>query len=319
MASKPVLLVTYKLSPRDLERIQAYSSKIEIRYEPHPAEAEKSLKEAVILFGHLDEEQFHLAKNLRWVHLAVAGVDRMLYPEFVRSDVILTNSKGIHKHQMTELLFGMMLTLTRKLRAFQKLQTCKTWDISPYRETELLAGRTIGILGLGSIGSEIAKVASGFGMRVIGLRRNPTIPAYHVNILIGMENLPLLLKESDHIVVVLPLTAETRNLITKREFDLMERAPYFYNLARGPIVNEQDLIQSIKEGKIKGAGLDVFQDEPLDPLSPLWEMENVIITPHVGGLVPHYMTEAVSLFLDNLQRYLDGIDLLNLVDKDRGY
>lgn len=319
MPSKPVLLVSYKLSASNLQLIRSVSDDAKVLYAEDPSEIEKLLPQATVLFGDLKSKHFPAAKYLKWVHLAFAGVDRILYPEFVESDIVLTSSKGLHRHQMTELLFGMMLCFTRSLSAYNKLQQSKKWDVSPYRESNLLNGKTIGILGMGMIGSEIAKVAKAFGMRVIGLRKNPSAHAEHVDLLLGMDELPRLLAESDHIVVVLPLTAETRNLITKREFDSMERKAYFYNLARGAIVNEADLVEALRHGKIKGAGLDVFAEEPLDVSSPLWEMENVMITPHVGGLVPHYMRGAVELFLENLRRYLNGEEMLNVVDKRRGY
>ncbi len=319
MSRKVPLLVTYKLSPANLGRIEAHSPDLKVYYSPENLHVEKHLPEAEIVFGHLEPAYLRLAPKLRWVHLAYAGAESMLYPELIESDIVLTTSRGIHKHQMTELLFGMMLTFTRKLRTFDKQKAQKVWDVSPFREMELLSGSTIGILGLGSIGSEIAKVAKGFGMRVMGLRNNPALPAQHVDVVLGPENLQHLLEESDHLVVVLPLTKKTRNLITRKEFDLMKQRPYFYNLARGAIVNEEDLIRALREGKIKGAGLDVFVEEPLPASSPLWEMENVIVTPHVGGFLPHYMTEAVTLFLENLQRYLEGKELLNVVIKERGY
>jgi len=319
MARKVPLLVTYKLSPANLERIEAHSPDLKVYYSPENLQVERHLPEAEIVFGRLEPAYLRLAPKLRWVHLAYAGAESMLYPEFIESDIVLTTSRGLHKHQMTELLFGMMLTFTRRLRTFDKQKAQKVWDVSPYREMELLSGSTIGILGLGSIGSEIAKVAKGFGMRVMGLRNNPALPAQDVDVVLGPENLQRLLEESDHIVVVLPLTKETRNLITRKEFDLMKRRPYFYNLARGAIVNEEELIRALREGKVKGAGLDVFVEEPLPASSPLWEMENVILTPHVGGFLPHYMTEAVTLFLENLQRYLEGKELLNVVIKERGY
>ncbi len=319
MPSKLVLLVAYKLSPSNLQRIKDLSSDIEVLYAEEPSQIQELLPKADVLFGPLNRELFQLTKNLRWVHLAYAGVDRILFPEFVISDITLTSSKGLHKHQITELLFGMMLTFTRRLTTLRKLQDGKKWDISPYREMELLDERTIGILGLGTIGSEIAKVAKAFGMRVIGLRKKPLVPPEHVDLLLGPDNLSQLLRESDHIVVALPLTAETRHLITKKEFDLMERQPYFYNLSRGAIINEIDLIEALGQKKIRGAGLDVFEEEPLDTTSALWAMENVIITPHIGGFVPHYMRVAVGMFLENLKRYLRGEELFNVVDKRRGY
>jgi D-2-hydroxyacid dehydrogenase (NADP+) len=319
MHSELLILVPYDLSSRNIQRIKDTSSSIQIVATADPEKIRAALPEASVFFGEPSREYMPLARKLRWVQSPYAGVENILFSAFVASDITLTCSKGLHVHQMTELLFGMMLTFARRLSAYGKLQERREWDTSPYRETQILAGKTVGILGLGKIGSEMAKVARGFGMKVIGLRRNSSIPVEHVDVLVGMEGLPRLLRESDHIVVILPLTVETRNLITMREFDMMELKPYFYNLARGAIVNTQDLIEALRKEKIKGAGLDVFDEEPLAPKSPLWEMESVIITPHVGGLVPHYFDGAIDLFIQNLRRFLSGEGLLNVVDKQRGY
>jgi D-2-hydroxyacid dehydrogenase (NADP+) len=319
MPSELLILVPYDLSPKNIKRIKGASSAIEVVATADPEKIRMTLPKATVVFGELKPEFMPIAGKLRWVHSPYAGVENVLFPEFVGSDITLTCSKGIHVHQMTELLFGMMLAFTRRLSSYSRLQERREWNTSPYRETQLLAGSTIGILGLGKIGSAMAKAAKGLGMTVIGLRRNSSIPVEHVDVLVGREELPRLLRESDHIVIILPLTAETRNLVTMSEFDMMELRPYVYNLARGPIVNTGDLVEALRAGKIKGAGLDVFDEEPLDERSPLWGMENVIITPHIGGLVPHYFDGAIDLFIQNLRRFLSGEEFLNVVDKHKGY
>jgi len=319
MPSDLIILVTHNLAPPDVQRIKAVSPSIEVIATDDQKKIASSLSEATVVFGQIKPDYLPLAKNLRWVHSPYAGVDDVLFPEFVASDIILTCSRGLHKHQMTEHLFGLMLAFTRRLLVYRSYQSEKKWDTSPYRETHLLANSTLGILGVGAIGTEMAKVAKGFGMHVIGLKKDPSVFVENVDVLLGPKDLLRLLQTSDHVVVVLPLTRETRNLITKKEFDLMERKPFFYNLARGAIVNTGDLIEALKRGKIKGAGLDVFEQEPLDKASPLWEMENVIITPHVGGLIPHYIREAIGSFLENLSRFVRGENLVNVVDKQRGY
>jgi phosphoglycerate dehydrogenase-like enzyme len=319
MPSELLILVPYNLSPKNIKRLKDASSAIEVVATGDPEKIRSTLPKATIFFGELKPEFMLLANKAKWVHSPYAGVENVLFPEFLGSDITLTCSKGIHVHQMTELLFDMMLKFTHRLSAYRRLQERREWNTAPYKETRLLAGSTIGILGLGKIGSEMAKAAKGFGMNVIGLRRNPSIPVEHVDLLVGREGLSRILRKSNHIVVILPLTAETRNLITVKEFDMMEQKPYVYNLARGPIVNTEDLIEALRTGKIKGAGLDVFDQEPLDGKSPLWGMENVIITPHIGGLVPHYFDGAIDLFIQNLRRFLRGEELLNVVDKQKGY
>jgi D-2-hydroxyacid dehydrogenase (NADP+) len=319
MPSELLILVPYDLSSKNIQRLKDASSAVDVVATGDLEKIRNTLPKATVVFGELKPEFMPLARKVKWVHSPYAGVENVLFPEFMASDITLTCSKGIHIHQMTELLFGMMLMFTRRLSAYRRLQERREWNTSPYRETQLLAGSTIGILGLGKIGSAMAKAAKIFGMKVIGLRRNSSTPVDHVDVLLGREGLPRLLRESDHIVVMIPLTAQTRNLITMKEFDMMELKPYLYNLARGPIVDTKALIDALRAGKIKGAGLDVFDDEPLDKESPLWGMENVIITPHIGGLVPHYFEGAIDLFIQNLRRFLSGEELLNVVDKQKGY
>jgi D-2-hydroxyacid dehydrogenase (NADP+) len=319
MSSELVILVTYKLSPPNIQRIKDISPSIDVITTDDPTEIEMSLPKATVVFGEVKPCYLPIAKKLRWVHYPYAGVDQALFPELVASDITLTCSRGLHKHQMTEHLFGMMLMFTRRLFTYRSYQLERKWDTSPFRDTELLTDSTLGLLGLGAIGTEMAKAAKGFGMRVIGLKRDPSAHVENVDVLLGRGDLPQLLHDSDHIIVILPLTSETRNLITETEFSLMQRKPFFYNLARGAIVNTQDLTQALQQGKIRGAGLDVFEEEPLHETSPLWAMENVIITPHVGGLVPHYIRAAIGSFLENLSLFLSGRGLLNVVDKLRGY
>jgi phosphoglycerate dehydrogenase-like enzyme len=290
----------------------------EIIFDPEKKDIDRVIGEIEILFGYLKSEQIRMAKNLKWIHLATAGVDMIWFPEVIERDIIITCSKGIHQHNMTEVLFGMILTLTRRFREMNENQRRKIWDMKIARKFESLYGKTIGILGLGFVGREIAKVSKAFGMKVIGMKRTPGKVDY-VDKVVTRSELSYLLENSDFIVAVLPLTEETYHLIGEEEFNLMKRKPYFFNIGRGSVVDENALINALREGKIKGAGLDVFESEPLPQDSPLWKMDNVIITPHISGLFPNYYEKPTEIFIENFKRYIHGEKLLNVVDREKGY
>ncbi|CUS98112.1 D-2-hydroxyacid dehydrogenase [Candidatus Kryptobacter tengchongensis] len=316
---KRKVIITHKIRPSLVEKIiSQIGDKADIVFDPDKKEIDKVIEDVEIIFGDFERNHARLAKNLRWVHLGYAGVDMILYPEIVNSDVIVTCSKGIHQHHMTEFLFGMILTLTRRFDKIYNVQKLKIWDKQVAKEFVSLRGKTMGILGLGNIGRQIAKVSKAFEMYVIGMKRTKANVEY-VDEVITKEEMQYLLENSDFIVVVLPLTEETFHLIGEREFEMMSKKPYFFNIGRGAVVDEKALIDALKNGKIRGAGLDVFENEPLPKDSPLWEMENVLITPHIAGLFPNYWEEPVNLFIENFKRYIDGKNLMNVVDKVVGY
>ncbi len=316
---KKKVLITHKIKTSLVDKIVAQiGDYAEVFFIPDQEKVNEVIEEVEVIFGNIEREHVLKAKNLRWIHLGYAGVDMIMYPEVVNSNIIVTSSKGIHQFHMTEFLFGMILTLTRKFNKIYESQRRKSWDKQVAREFELLNGKTIGILGLGNIGRQIAKVAKAFGMYVIGMKRTMS-SVENVDEVVTRENLEHLLKNSDFIVAVLPLTEETYHLIGEREFSLMEKKPYFFNIGRGAVVDEKALINALKEGKIRGAGLDVFEEEPLPQDSPLWDMENVLITPHIAGLFPGYWEEPTNLFIENFKRYINHKELLNVVDKIAGY
>ena len=312
------LLVTYKLSDNQLQRILELSPKLEVHYAPEPEQAKKFFPLSEILFGDIPRERFVEMPALRWVQISTVGADRFLYPEFLRSDVTLCCSRGMHKHQMTELLFGMMFGIGRSLFSYHDLQKKQEWSSALIKQANVVEGQTLGIVGLGSIGAQMAKVAKSFDMTVIGTIRSPR-PVECVDEVLPPEQLERLLKRSDHVVNVTPLTPETKKMFGKRQFEMMKPTAVFYNLGRGASVDDGALIAALEEGKIKAAALDTFEEEPLPRSHPLWTAKNIFITPHVGGPVPHYNHLLTEVFLDNLRRYLDGRPLATVVDKVKGY
>lgn len=253
--------------------------------------------------------------NLRWVHTISAGVDHLLFPELRESDTILTNASGVFNVPIAETVMAYILAVVKRLPEFWVRQRERRWEKLPLRE---LRDLTVGIVGLGDIGAEVARLCRAFGMRVLGLRRRPA-PRDVADEVMPPDRLHDLLARSDFVVIAVPLTAETRGMIGRAELAAMKPDAWLINISRGAIVDEEALIEALREGRIGGACLDVFVQEPLPPDSPLWDMPNVIITPHNSWSSPHIEEREIDLFLENLRRYVAGEPLLNVVDKQAGY
>ncbi|HET7275611.1 MAG TPA: D-2-hydroxyacid dehydrogenase [Longimicrobiaceae bacterium] len=260
---------------------------------------------------------------LRWVHSAAAGVGSSLFPAMRDSDIVLTNSAGVHAPPMAEWAIAVILYFARGLDFALRAQARSRWDKAPFEDESTpvreISGATLGIVGLGGIGREIATRASALGMRVIGTRRTPGEPPPGVDRVSGPESLPDLLEESDFIVIAVPDTAATRGVIGAAELARMRPDAVLVNLARGPVVDETALIDALSSGRLRGAALDVFNEEPLPASSPLWKLPNVLITPHVSPTSRGYWKRETDLIVENLRRYLAGEEMLNVVDKVGGY
>lgn len=286
---------------------------------------EPILRETEVLLSNpiVPDDIVERAPSLNWLQLTSAGVDRLLNAPVVQSPVTVTTASGIHAVPISEFVIGAMLAFAKGLpRAFRAQQE-RTWR--PYWPEELEA-KTVGVLGMGAIGARVVELSQALGMRVLALRRSAVgrvkgnrSGAVGVDEVLGPEELPYLLTESDYVVVALPLTDETRSLIGEAELRAMKPNAVIVNIGRGAIIDEAALVQALKEGRIAGAALDVFQQEPLSGESELWGLENVIVTPHISGGTPRYMERAVELFGDNLRRYVAGEPLRNVVDPARGY
>jgi phosphoglycerate dehydrogenase-like enzyme len=235
------------------------------------------------------------------------------------SGVMLTTSRGIYSVAGAEHVFGMMLMFNRCLKASYDAQKEGRWDESVYLALRTLRGQTIGIVGLGGIGTQLAMRARSFEMRVLAMKRQPGEKPPYVDQLWGQDGLDELLAASDHLAITLPLTPQTRGLIGAGELARMKPTAYLYNIGRGAVVDEPALVHCLETAKLAGAGLDVFVDEPLPPASPLWRLPNVVLTPHVGASTPEEYTDAAKLFARNLRHYRAGEDLVNVVDFARGY
>lgn len=306
------LLIRYGYNFKDDHRKRILSARDDINLVD-------DLESAEVILGGISREEFRMARNLRWIQATGAGVDGLLFPELVESDVILTNASGVHPIPIAEHTFALILAITRGLIKSFEGKRRKEWLHNEVFIDELY-GKTIGIIGYGRIGQGIARLARGFGMRVIGLKRDPGKEVeVKPDVLLGKDSLDILLKESDVVVIIVPLTKETYHMIGERELRLMKPTSILINVARGKVVDESALIKALKEKWIFSAGLDVFETEPLPPESELWGLDNVVITPHIAGLNPHYTDRLLDIFIRNLQAYPDISKMINVVDKRLGY
>ncbi|KKM10153.1 hypothetical protein SY88_15645 [Clostridiales bacterium PH28_bin88] len=272
--------------------------------------------EVMVTYGKDINEYLSRLPKLRWIQVLRAGIDGIALTELKDRSIRLTTVQGIHGIPMSEHVFGMILQFSRRFLDFRANQVQKTWDRSI--KVEEIYEKTLGVVGVGSIGREIAKRGKAFGMRTIGINSRGT-PVEGVEKVLPLGGLPELLADSDYVVVTLPLTPETRRLFGEPEFRMMKPTAYFINVARGEVVDEGALARALQEKWISGAGLDVFECEPLPSSSSLWELNNVMITPHLAALSPRYVERAIGVFRQNLLAYLGGKDLANEVDLSKGY
>lgn len=256
------------------------------------------------------------ARNLKWIHTLSAGVEGIMSPEIIKSEVRISNTRGIHGFPMTDHVIAFIFSFLRKFPVLFQQQRRKEWLVQPAAEESF--NKTVGIVGLGAIGSEIARKCNALGLRVIATKRTPVENEW-IERLYPVEQLDDMLSESDFIVVIVPLTDETKGLIGASEIKAMKNSAYLINVARGPVVDEEALIEGLKNGEIAGAGLDVYQQEPLPADSPLWEMENVIISPRMSAVSPYYADRAVKLFCENAKLFIKEGGLKNEINKDQGY
>jgi phosphoglycerate dehydrogenase-like enzyme len=327
------------LTPAQVSRIQALVPDMRIVRSLDKAEVEVMLGDIEIVAGRIPLDLIARASNLRWIQQWGAGADWLLrHPEAREMDFILTNASGVHAVPIGEHVFAFLLAFARNIPDAVRAQDERVWIGNAWQrhgasiradqkfaasvgkdDVFELAGKTLLIVGLGAIGERTARLARAFDMRVVGVRRNPAGGAADVDELIGPDQLFDALPEADFVVDILPMTAATRHLFDRRAFAAMKPDAYFINVGRGGTVDEAALIEALRAGEIAGAGLDVFEEEPLPEDSPLWGLTNAIITSHYAGLTPEYDNRAFAIFIDNLGRYQRGEPLRNVVDKRLGY
>lgn len=286
---------------------------------------EPELRDTEVIFTiSLRPEQFAEAKHLRWIQAPTAAVHQFLFPELIRSDVVLTNATEVHGPVVAEHVIALILALAKKIPQAVLLQQKHMWGQGAIWKEGIqpreVAGATLGLIGVGSIGRRVAKMASALGMRVIAVREHlEKGKPEGVEVVFAPAELNKLLGQSDYVVVAAPLVSETNKLIGAAQFAAMRPEACLINVGRGPQVDEAALVEALCSHRIAGAALDVFDREPLPAASPLWSLENLLITPHTAGLTEKLWHRHYELFSDNLRRYLAHQPLQHVVDKRKGY
>ena len=249
------------------------------------------------------------------------GVGSLMFPELLASPVVLTSARGIRARSIAEHVLGVTIALARLLPATLRAQAAHRWAQDELEtQARTLQGQRMGIVGLGAIGLEVVKIAAPFGFRISAIRRRAGEPVPDgVEAVWTPDRLPDLLAQSDVVVLAAPHTPETKRLIGRAQIERMKRGALLVNVARGKLVDDEAAIAALRDGRLGGAALDVFSQEPLEASSPYWDLPNVIVTPHTSGAMQDYWTPLVALFSDNLRRFEKGEPLLNVVDKVAGY
>lgn len=317
--SEPIKILIGNPDPELLEQVRAISDRLEV-VTGEAVKADPGLVADVeIAFGGLPRDLLPRAAGLKWLQTAGAGVNGLLTPELIEGAVVVTNASGIHAEPITEHMFGMLLMVTRRLGEARDQQKSRTWKGYPFgQRVDLLAGKTLGVLGVGAIGGKSAEVGRAFGMRVLGLRRSGEAHP-HVERMFGFDDRLEFFAACDVVMNSLPLTPRTHHFMGWKEFEALKPGAIVVNTGRGSTIHTDALLEALREGRVAAALLDVTDPEPLPEDHPLWSMENVFITPHYSGAHPGYNGRAARIFLENLRRYLAGEPLLNVVDKAEGY
>ncbi|WNR43199.1 D-2-hydroxyacid dehydrogenase [Paenibacillus roseipurpureus] len=316
---KIVAMTGMNLSSMQAQMPQDLQERSEFHWFTSSKEAGAHLHDADVILsaGRLHPDILKVATKLQWVQTISAGIDKLPLDELQQRGIVVTNARGVHTIQMSEFALSLMLQWVRKTNVLYANQQQQVWDNQV--QFGELHGKTVGIIGAGAIGEAVARKAKAFDMSVIGLNRTGTPqPAFDMSVH-GEDGLAYLLTNSDFIVVLLPSTSKTKGFLQQEHIELMKPTAFFINLARGDVLDEQALIAALQEGKIAGAALDVFEQEPLPASSPLWHMSNVILTPHIAGSSEHYTDRVSKIFYHNLRAMLDGGEMMNVVNLEEGY
>jgi phosphoglycerate dehydrogenase-like enzyme len=301
--------------------LEKVAKRYEIAFAPDDGSLKTHLSDAEVFVswtytGSGLQKNWSLAKSLRWVHWCGAGVRPVLFDDFIASDVVLTNARGVFDQAMAEYVLGMMLAFTMGIPKMLEEQHARRWT---YRQCEVVEGSRAVIFGVGSIGQRIGEVLQSAGVSVVGVGRTARRTSTVFGAVLDRNDRLAAIAEADWVIAVMPDTAETRGYFGVAEFAAMRPSCRFINVGRGSSVDEAALLAALVESRIAGAALDVFREEPLPSTSQLWSAPNLIVTPHVSGDFKGFEAAVCAQFLGNLERYVAGLDLVNVVDKRAGY
>jgi phosphoglycerate dehydrogenase-like enzyme len=329
------LVIFPAVSAERLARIEEAARPMTVVQAHDENQARTEIADADALFGYLTLDMLRAAHQLRWAQSPTASMEKYLYPELVQSPVIVTNMRGIFSDVIADHVFGFILCFAKNLHIYMRQQMAGVWRALGREANELpgyggpgevhasdraaltLADCTLGVVGLGGIGAETARRGLAFGMTVLGT--DPKAAAPEGVALVSPDRLDELLARSDFVVIAAPHTPDTFKLINRERLQCMKRTAYLINVGRGVIVDLADLTAALRAGEIAGAGLDVFETEPLPAGHPLWEMSNVIITPHTAAASPRIAERHLETLLDNIRRLVSGRPLRNVVEKTRWF
>lgn len=319
--------VATPMADDQLRQIGAVSSRVRLSYRPatpyvRPPEVDPELRDAEVLLGYHAYFAMEQAPRLRWLQLSSDGVDHLRGKPIMRSHVTITNAR-VFATPISEFVFASILSWAYRFpRAREEFQRGRRYPRDQWVEylSQEIAGRTLAVIGYGSIGQRLATIAHAFGMNVIATRRSVAKPAVVDRVEVYPAGSLLdVLARGDVVVVCLPLTDETEGIIGEAQLRAMKRDSYLVSVGRGKIIDEAALLRALREKWISGAGLDVFAERPLPPESPFFDLPNVIMTPHMAGVSDGYARRGPALFRENLRRYITGEPLLYVVDKENGY
>lgn len=329
MSSKPSVLIDLPPSSPDTGHFRTalarFDGRVSVTYASGDDFAGALPDADVVVTGGLTTEQLARAGRLRWFSSLAAGLDDLATPALLARGVVVTNASGVHGPNIAEHVMAMMLMFTRGMPALLRAQLGRRWERNLKSRSDgpgELTGETLLIVGLGRIGEALAVRARPFGMRVVGVKHDLSSrhdAAVGVDELVPMAALDEALGRADHVCLAVPLTPATHHLFDARRLARLRPGAFLYNVSRGAVIDEAALVEALRAGTLGGAGLDVFEQEPLPATSPLWDLDNVILTPHVGGVTPLYYQRAAALFADNLERFLSAQPLANRFDPARGY
>jgi D-2-hydroxyacid dehydrogenase (NADP+) len=317
MTQEITILSRYEIDAETQKQLEGIHPSLSVHRTQTVADMEPWIEDAdIILHGRFTDELLKRAHKLRWYQSVSAGVENLLTPEFVNSDVLLTSASGNHPISVSEHAFALLLAMTRGIiDSYGEKNLLDTWDRQVCVE---LYGKTMGVLGMGNVGREIARKAAAFGMTVRGYDTRPVFVPY-LNEMYLSDQIEEFFSGLDVLVVAAALTDRTRGLVDSHLISLMNEGSYLVNMARGPLVVEGALIEALKHGPLAGAGLDVFDQEPLPKDSELRRLPNVALTPHLAGQTPRYRERVLLVFVENFRRWIEGEALINVVDKRMGF
>lgn len=315
-----LIVTTCKVKERIQNHLEERFPTVKFIWTDSINEAEAYLEDAEVLITYgedLTNERIEKARKLKWIMVISAGLDKMPFEKIAEKDIAVTNARGIHAVPMAEYAIAMLLQVQRQARKLYDLQKAHQWDRTVKMET--ISRKTMLIVGTGAIGQELARLAKAFNMKTIGVSRTGEQKPYFDECY-SNDRLNEVIQEADFVIGILPATPYTEKYFGKEQFALMKSDAIFLNMGRGKTVDEQALIEALRAEQIKHAVLDVFEQEPLDSASPLWDLENCTITPHLSGIFRTYQDDAFEIFTKNLEAYENGEGLiLNIIDPKRGY